>query len=262
MTFFPLGAISEWFSGAVAWASSLIPPQPPPEGVHPLVIHFPIALLLTAAPFAVLGALLPRRGWWLRVSALILLVLGTTSAFVSVSTGLSARDVVEKISDKAGWEVLEKHEDLTTTARNLFAAVTIAYAVLIVLPWAWSALCKPQVHVPLHLIFVGLLMGSNLLLANAAHLGGRLVHEFGVRSALGGESSHPAESEAAAESEPKAKERAVPEPKAEGVSEAEGKAKVPAESETKAAGMSEAEGKTKEPAEPGTPAKKDAQPQP
>jgi hypothetical protein len=38
--------------------------------------------------------------------------------------------------------------------------------------------------IPANLVFLAALMGANLLLASGAHLGGRLVHEFGVKSAL------------------------------------------------------------------------------
>ena len=178
----------------------MLPPTPPWEGLHPLVIHFPIALLLVSALFVFLGAIFPARGWWLRCTALILLALGTASAFVAVRTGEYARDVVEEGSDTV-FQTLDKHEELGEKTRNAFAALTVVYAILIGLPLRWKQLSQTSVHVPLHLVFLAVLMAGNLLMANAAHLGGRLVHEFGVHSALGGEPSKPAESKPA-ESEP------------------------------------------------------------
>ena len=55
-----------------------LPPIPTWEGLHPLVVHFPIALLLVAPWLVLLGALLaPSRGRPWLFAALTLLALGT-----------------------------------------------------------------------------------------------------------------------------------------------------------------------------------------
>ena len=100
------------------------PPTPPWEGMHPLVVHFPIALLLFAAVFVVLAIIVPKRGWWFSVSALILLIGGTAGAFVAVSTGEAARDVVEEGEDEM-FEVMQQHEDVVEQARNVFVALKL-----------------------------------------------------------------------------------------------------------------------------------------
>ena len=159
------------------------PPTPPWEGMHPLVVHFPIALLLFAAVFVVLAIIVPKRGWWFSVSALILLIGGTAGAFVAVSTGEAARDVVEDGEDEM-FEVMQEHEDVVEQARNVFVALTIVYAGIVFLPVVARSLQSWKFAMPANLVFLVALMGANLLLASGAHLGGRLVHEFGVRSAL------------------------------------------------------------------------------
>ena len=184
----------------------MLPPTPPPEGLHPLVIHFPIALLLVSALFVFFGALFPVRGWWFRCAALILLGLGTLGAFVSVRSGEKARDVVEEGSD-AMFQTLEKHEELTKKAMYAFTALSVVYAILLGLPLLSNAFFQPSVHVPLHLVFLAVLMAGNLLLANAAHLGGLLVHEFGVRAPVSGGSSQPGTTEA---TEPPAEAETAP----------------------------------------------------
>lgn len=164
------------------------PPTPPWEGMHPLVVHFPIALLLFAAVFVVLGIIVPKRGWWFSVSALILLIGGTAGAFVAVSTGKAARDVVEEGPDEM-FEVLQQHEDMVEQARNVFVALTIIYAAIVFLPVVARSLQSWKFRMPANLVFLAALMGANLLLANGAHLGGRLVHQYGVKSALAPESN-------------------------------------------------------------------------
>ena len=171
------------------------PPQPPWEGLHPLVIHLPIGLLLVAPLFVLVAALLPKWGRWAGWSALILLVLGTGSAYVAVQTGEAARDMVEDGPDEM-WPVLEEHEARAENAFNVFAALTIVYAVLRILPLVWRKAAQDSIHVPLNLIFLVLLLTGNLLLANAAHQGGLLVHQFGVRSPLGAESAEGASGDA------------------------------------------------------------------
>ncbi|NLF69832.1 MAG: hypothetical protein GX575_12350 [Candidatus Anammoximicrobium sp.] len=161
-----------------------LPPTPPPEGMHPLVVHFPIALLLFAAVFVVLAMIVPKRGWWFSVSALILLIGGTAGAFQAVSTGIAARDVVEDAEDDAMWDVMQEHEDMMVQARNVFAALTIVYAGIVVLPLLAQSLQGLKFAFPANLVFLAALMGANLLMASGAHLGGRLVHQYGVKSAL------------------------------------------------------------------------------
>lgn len=171
------------------------PPQPPWEGMHPLVVHFPVALLLFAAVFVLLAAIVPKRGWWFSVSALLLLIGGTVGATVSVSTGEAARDVVEDGED-AMWDVLQEHEDMTKEATQVFTVLTIVYAFVVLLPLVASPLRSLKFAFPANLVFLVALMGGNLMLANAAHLGGRLVHQYGVVSAIAEEDAGMIEEEA------------------------------------------------------------------
>lgn len=162
------------------------PPVPPWEGMHPLVVHFPIALLLFAAVFVVLAMIVPKRGWWFSVSALVVLIGGTAGAFVSVSTGGAARDKVEE-GDDAMFEVLQQHEDMMKQAQNVFTWLTGIYAGIVVLPLLAKSLRSLKFALPVNFLFLVALMGANLFMASGAHLGGRLVHQYGVKSALGPE---------------------------------------------------------------------------
>lgn len=159
----------------------MFPPIPPWEGMHVLVVHMPIGLLLAASVFVLLATVFPR---WAGASALILLSLGTVGAWVAVATGEAARDVVEDGPDPI-WDLMERHEELADMTLNAFAALTVLYAVIVLLPLFWKKAARPTVAVIANLAFLVLLLGGNLLIANTAHLGGLLVHLYGVRAQLG-----------------------------------------------------------------------------
>src|SRR6516162_8723051 len=69
------------------------------NGLPPLIVHFPIALLFVAPLFVILGiAVGPLKGRQFLVSALLLMALGTVSIFVAVESGAAAREVVKSTS--------------------------------------------------------------------------------------------------------------------------------------------------------------------
>lgn len=159
---------------------NILPPLQPYEGLHPLVVHFPIALLLVAPVFVVLGLLWRSIASPMFLSAIVLLVIGTVGAFLAVSTGEAAEDFVVKSA--AIEATLSRHESLAELSRNLFVAVTIVGALLAGMHWRWRAKVKPAVVWGVGVAFLAAHGAASIVLANAAHEGGRLVHEHGVRS--------------------------------------------------------------------------------
>jgi uncharacterized membrane protein len=162
----------------------MFPPLPDWNALHPLVVHFPVALLLVA-PLLILLSLIPGRfSLGLSLSAFGLLLLGTIGAWVAVETGEAAEDFAKGIAGADA--VLDRHEDLAEITRNAFTALTLVYGGLVA--------AGIFVRKPLPKFLMPSLTGVYLLaygaacivLANTAHEGGRLVHEFGVRSAMKG----------------------------------------------------------------------------
>jgi uncharacterized membrane protein len=206
--------------------------------MHPLVVHFPIALLLFAAVFVVLAIIVPKRGWWFSVSALILLIGGTAGAFVSVSTGEAAMNVAEGDGENEDemWDIMDQHADKMEQARNSFVVLTVIYAGIVVLPLLVKSLQSWKFVVPTNLIFLAALMWANAALANGAHLGGRLVHEFGVRAALApeGEAAASEDEEEATEAETESDEPAAD-------ADADADAEAPAAEAAEEAGVMEEE---------------------
>lgn len=155
-----------------------LPPIPPWEELHPLVIHFPIALLLTAPLFIVLGALVPpQRSRPYMIAALLLMVLGTTGAWFAVATGEATADLVERNPQVLA--VLEQHQNLAEKVRAVFTAGTLLFAAILVAPNALHREANRLVTSVVPLVFALAYAGAALLLANTAHQGGRLVHELG-----------------------------------------------------------------------------------
>ncbi|HXJ96027.1 MAG TPA: DUF2231 domain-containing protein [Terriglobia bacterium] len=156
-----------------------LPPIPDWNRLHPLIVHFPIALLLVAPVFVILGALLaPTKGRSFLTSALILMVMGILSLFVALETGDAASKLAgETVQIK---QVLEQHEKFAETTCILFAALTAVFAYLVVLPKILKRELSRTLSASLLVAFLILYGTGALFLVNTAHQGGRLVHEFAV----------------------------------------------------------------------------------
>ncbi|HNO06832.1 MAG TPA: hypothetical protein PKK49_16235, partial [Flavobacteriales bacterium] len=77
--------------------------------IHPMVVHFPIALLLASWFFDLLA--LRWRGEQFRETSLSLLVLGVAAAAVAVLTGHFAEEAVEH-GGSIPKQAIETHEEL------------------------------------------------------------------------------------------------------------------------------------------------------
>lgn len=167
------------------------PPVPAWDALHPLVVHFPIALLLVAPLFIVIGvALRPAKGRVYLVSALILMALGTCAVFVALETGEAAAKLAERTPEINA--VLEHHEQLAETTRVAFTVLTVIFAAIVLLPRLVRRNSRWLAGRALPLIFLVLYGAGMLLLVNTAHNGGRLVHEFGVKAMVEPEALPPA----------------------------------------------------------------------
>jgi len=142
----------------------------PMESVHPLVVHFPIALLLTAVLLDVLALGLKRPG--LHAAALWNLWLGTIGAGVAVLTGRWAAEIAKHTFEIH--QVMELHERL--------GIATLILGGLVV---AWRLWKRDRLGRRARIATVGLMFAIAGTLGYGAHLGGRLVYEFGVGGPFG-----------------------------------------------------------------------------
>lgn len=156
-------------------------PIPSWNAMHPLVVHFPIALLLVAPLFVALGLLRPERFRLFSVSALILMLLGTAGAWLAVETGEATAGTVDRTPQIT--TAIHEHQEMAENTRLIFTILTAVYALVLAAPLRFKKL-RPRGLVIVQILFLVLYGGSCLVLARTAHLGGRLVHHFAVHAMI------------------------------------------------------------------------------
>ncbi|MDQ1264892.1 MAG: hypothetical protein QG635_41 [Bacteroidota bacterium] len=159
-----------------------LPPIPSWDGLHPLIIHFPIGLLFLAPVFLLLGLMLDKYRKSLYMSAFIIMLLGTVSAFIAVSTGEAAGEMAIRTPDIT--KVIMSHEELAEKTVTYFSIITAVFLVIFIIP----IIIKKELNALINkllgtLFFIAFLIGL-VILISTAHNGGRLVHELGVRALM------------------------------------------------------------------------------
>lgn len=142
--------------------------------LHPLVVHFPIALLVTALVFD-LGALISRKRRWLDHGATLLYCLAALGAAAAWFSGLRAADAMWSMPGPAQ-AALSEHQDLGLY--TMAAAGALAVFRLFV---AWLARKDTRTPVGLFRLaaFVAALAVVGLVGLTADH-GGALVYQHGM----------------------------------------------------------------------------------
>lgn len=158
-----------------------VPPIPNWDGFHPLIVDFAIALLITA-PLLVLISFFARRNErpWMG-AALLLMALGTVAAWLATGSGHAAATLIERLRGLSG--AVTQHEQVAVLSRNLFTALTVIFAALMVPAFARRPM-PTAVAVSLRAVFLVLYLGCTVALGNAAWRGARLVHEYGVHAVV------------------------------------------------------------------------------
>lgn len=145
--------------------------------LHPLIVHFPIALVLTAVALDVLALILPRPGG-LALAAFGAYAAGAASAVVAYWTGRAAAATV-LVPGMAHGLVQDHRTWATATSWYLVAFVAVRLAAQL------AGLLRTRRH-RAAFAFLGLI--GALLVQQTAERGGRLVFEQGVgviRTTLG-----------------------------------------------------------------------------
>jgi uncharacterized membrane protein len=164
-------------------ALQALPPIPHWAELHPLVIHFPIALLLVAPVFIAAGiAMKSENGRPFLIAALALMVLGTLGTVMAVLTGEAAAEVAHRTAGMSA--VLELHQELAEITRDIFGLLSVIFAAILFVPRFLRRATSPAAARLLPMAFLVFYVAGTVVLVNTAHNGGRLVHEFGAHAFL------------------------------------------------------------------------------
>ena len=132
--------------------------------LHPLVVHFPVALLLMAVLLELIALLwkqpeFSRAAWWNQIA-------GTLGLAFAVASGLFAESTVHMADDAS--ELFERHELIAFVAATLFVTLLL---------WRIGSRGAPPRQ---RWIFLLLLAAGAVLLLTGAYYGGEMVFRYGV----------------------------------------------------------------------------------
>ena len=142
--------------------------------IHPIVVHFPIALFLTGFALDVIGHLFQRET--LKRMGLILIVLGALGALAAMFTGQLAEESVEERLSGAGERVLDTHEDLGKLTAYLLLAVA-AIRLMLATSWLSRWRLAAGAVLAIYLMLGGVGVGA---LTATGYYGGELVYRYGA----------------------------------------------------------------------------------
>ena len=140
------------------------------ESLHPLLVHFPIALLLSA--LLVDGLALALKRPHLHRVALWNLCLGTLGAGAAVLSGLQAEDVAKHSFEI--WKIMTLHKRLGITT-----------LILGVLTAGWRLWKRDRLGPRTRAATMAGMLAMAATLGIGAYLGGRMVYEYGVGGPFG-----------------------------------------------------------------------------
>lgn len=138
----------------------------PIEQIHPMMVHFPIALLI-ASIFLDFLSIIAKKDTFEK-SAFYLLVLGILGAVAAIIFGLLAEDAASKRPNIA--DTIETHEALAFITTGIFIA-------LLIVRYIFMKKDNFKKVKPYYLIAA--LIGVAFLLATAK-IGGHMVYELGA----------------------------------------------------------------------------------
>jgi uncharacterized membrane protein len=159
------------------------PPIPPWASLHPLLVHFPIALLFLSPLFLLIGAILsPIKGRPYLIAALIVLFLGTASLFAAAESGKAAATLVGRGGPADA--VMATHVDLAARSEILFSVLFVLLLGIVLLPAVLRCQQTRLTTTLMPLSFLVLYCAGLLFVMNTAYAGVRLVHQYGIHAQL------------------------------------------------------------------------------
>lgn len=146
--------------------AQLLPGVAAMANIHPLVAHFPIALLTSFLALE-LFAMFSRNAGKLRIAASWMLYLGTLGACAAVAAGLWAEATV--VHDEAVHAIIEKHETMGFTVLSLAILLSV-----------WRLIGEGHFSGIGRIAHLLLAFVMVVAMAKGADLGGLMVYQYGV----------------------------------------------------------------------------------
>tara|TARA_R110002050_G_scaffold290805_1_gene444698 strand:- start:149 stop:739 length:591 start_codon:yes stop_codon:yes gene_type:complete len=135
--------------------------------LHPKIVHFPVALLISAGILGILALIWKSKRDILKEVLLWNLTLGVAGAILALITGLVEEKTL--VHNDSIHSIMETHELLGFIFSGIFLAVLI-----------WLFIRKSKMKTTEFSVLVIILVFSSGLLGYSAHLGGKMVYEQGA----------------------------------------------------------------------------------
>ncbi len=139
------------------------------SNIHPLIIHFPIALLVIAVTADFAGLIL-KRYLWIKPAALWLYIFGALGTIGAYLTGKQAADIV--YFPPSSYPVISTHADLALYTMLFFGIYALVRLFIFWKKWDRSTVVSV-------ILFIIAAAGLGLVQQTAEH-GGELVFRYGV----------------------------------------------------------------------------------
>jgi uncharacterized membrane protein len=135
--------------------------------LHPIIVHFPVALLISALLFAVLALIVKTKGEKFKEVFKWNLFLGSFASLIAVISGLLEEKTL--VHNDAIHEILKVHELLGYITTGIFVVLSL-----------WLIIRNSALKgIEIKLIIL-ILFSSVIIMAYSAHLGGTMVYEQGA----------------------------------------------------------------------------------
>ena len=141
-------------------------------GMHPIVIHFPIAFL-SLYVIVEIAAIVSNKEF-LQKSAYFILVIGVVMTVAAVLTGNQAEEMASRLQD-GGNELIrnaiENHEEFATITLWFFTGVLFFRTFIII---------KKSFKKRIRYFLIPLVLLGGYLIYQTGNYGGKLVYDYGV----------------------------------------------------------------------------------
>lgn len=135
--------------------------------IHPKLVHFPVALIITAFMFIVLAIFFTKKRELFIQLTFWNLAIGTLSSIIALITGLLEESKL--VHNNAIHEIMETHK--------LLGIIVLAVATVLLI---WLGLRIKKMKINEIYFFAVILFMLSSTLGYTAHLGGKMVYEEGA----------------------------------------------------------------------------------